>query len=326
MNYSTLQEAYNIDTFEKKPRPSHKHNKNNSGATQTNANTSTNTNTAPSYVESSKLASSSNKIQGSCSPLQAPVYNIPISNDCKKDHADAMNVYIDGGANNGNASGSNPTAQMTSMFNLKNSGGDNRDNVMPFYDEDLEQYFNINNLNDEVKYNSNSYMPNSNKQSYTNNDTGEYTNNNTMLKNGNNLLNNPGYNLTPEEKKSAEDAIAYLKSIEEKITRNSISDPVMSPVNTGPGGFKSPIATSTTAQSPPATPATSTQLVVIPAKTEKDKSENYLYNAIFNISILLIIGIAIILLCDLMVELSIQIGMKRAIYILEPFIKAQTTA
>ena len=342
MNYSTLQEAYNIDTFEKKPKPSHKHNKNNSGATQTNANTSTNTNTAPSYVESSKLASSSNKIQGSCSPLQAPVYNIPISNDCKKDHADAMNVYIDGGANNGNASnsnsnsnsGSNPTAQMTSMFNLKNSGGDNRDNVMPFYDEDLEQYFNINNLNDEVKYNSNSYMPNSNKQSYTNNDTGEYTNNNTMLKNGNNLLNNPGYNLTPEEKKSAEDAIAYLKSIEEKITRNSISDPVMSPANTGPGGFKSPIATATPAtpaQSVPATPttstpATSTQLVVIPAKTEKDKSENYLYNAIFNISILLIIGIAIILLCDLMVELSIQIGMKRAIYILEPFIKAQTTA
>jgi hypothetical protein len=332
MNYSTLQEAYNIDTFEKKPKPSHKHNKNNGGATQ--ANTPTNTNNTPSYVESSKLASNSNKIQGSCSPLQAPVYNIPISNDCKKDHADAMNVYIDNGANNGNGNnggGSNPTAQMTSMFNLKNSGGDNRDNVMPFYDEDLEQYFNINNLNDEVKYNSNSYMPNSNKQSYTNNDTGEYTNNNTMLKNGNNLLNNPGYNLTPEEKKSAEEAIAYLKSIEEKITRNSISDPVMPPANTGPGGFKSPIATATTAQSPtttpttPTTPETSTQLVVIPAKTDKDKSENYLYNAIFNISILLIIGIAIILLCDLMVELSIQIGMKRAIYILDPFIKAQTT-
>jgi len=340
MNYSTLQEAYNIDTFEKKPKPSHKHNKNNGGATQ--ANTATNTNSTPSYVESSKLASNSNKIQGSCSPLQAPVYNIPISNDCKKDHADAMNVYIDGGSNNSdisNSGGSNPTAQMTSMFNLKNSGGDNRDNrdnrdnVMPFYDEDLEQYFNINNLNDEVKYNSNSYMPNSNKQSYTNNDTGEYTNNNTMLKNGNNLLNNPGYNLTPEEKKSAEEAIAYLKSIEEKITRNSISDPVMPPANTGPGGFKSPIAptTPTPATSTPVTPTTSTtpetstQLVVIPAKTDKDKSENYLYNAIFNISILLIIGIAIILLCDLMVELSIQIGMKRAIYILDPFIKAQTT-
>ena len=342
MNYSTLQEAYNIDTFEKKTRPSHKQNKN-GGATQVNANTPSSMNTSPSYVESSKLAASSNKIEGSCSPLQAPAYNIPISNDCKKEHSDAMNVYIDGGANNGNSGNSgnsgnngnsgntNPTAQMTSMFNLKNSGGDNRDNVMPFYDEDLEQYFNINNLNDEVKYNSNSYMPNSNKQSYTNNDTGEYTNNNTMLKNGNNLLNNPGYNLTPEEKKNAEDAIAYLKSIEEKITRNSISDPVMPPANTGPGGFKSPIATATTStalvplSSVPSTPTTSTQLVVIPAKTEKEKSDNYIYNAIFNISILLIVGIAIILLCDLMVELSIQIGMKRTVYILEPFINTQTT-
>ena len=335
MNYSTLQEAYNIDTFEKKPRPSHKQNKNNGGATQ-NANTPSTVNTSPSYVESSKLASSSsNKIQGSCSPLQAPAYNIPISNDCKKEHSDAMNVYIDGGVNN-NGNNTNPTAQMTSMFNLKNSGGDNRDNVMPFYDEDLEQYFNINNLNDEVKYNSNSYMPNSNKQSYTNNDTGEYTNNNTILKNGNNLLNNPGYNLTPEEKKNAEDAIAYLKSIEEKITRNSIADPVMPPANTGPGGFKSPIATVTATtstalvplpspSSTPTTPTTSTQLVVIPAKTEKEKSDNYIYNAIFNISILLIVGIAIILLCDLMVELSIQIGMKRTVSILEPFIKAQTT-
>jgi hypothetical protein len=212
------------------------------------------------------------------------------------------------------------SSAMTSMFNLKNSS----DNVMPYYDEDLEQYFNISNLNDEVKYNSNSsnsnsntslYMPNANKQSYVNNDTAEYTNHNTMIKHGNNLLNNTSYNLTPEEKKSAEEAIAYLKSIEEKITKNknAVSDPVASNVNTGPGGFILP-----TPQQPPVPTPT-------PAPTEtkdkSDKSDNYIYNAIFNISILLIIGIAIILLCDQMVELSIQIGMKRAVYILEPFIK-----
>ena len=62
-----------------------------------------------------------------------------------------------------------------------------------------------------------------------------------------------------------------------------------------------------------------------PETTEKkDKSNNnYIYNAIFNISILLITGIVIILLCDHIVELSIHIGMKRAVYILEPLIKAQ---
>jgi hypothetical protein len=332
MNYSTLQEAYNVDTFEKKPRPSQKQ-KNNNGNNAMNSNSNngsanTNANTSPSFVESSKLAMSS------CSPLQAPTYNIPISNDCKKDHAEAMNVYLE--ANDKQSSSPSPTehsSAMASMFNLKNSGSSNgnSDTVMPYYDEDLEQYFNISNLNDEVKYNSNSntnintYMPNSNKQSYTNNDTAEYTNNNTMIKHGNNLLNNTSYNLTPEEKKSAEEAIAYLKSIEEKINKNATADPVVSNANTGPGGFKTP---SQPQQPPQPTPVATPTVPTVPLAPPQEKSEksgfsdNYIYNAIFNIAILLIIGIAIILLCDQMVELAIQIGMKRAVYILEPYIKA----
>jgi hypothetical protein len=382
MNYSTLQEAYNIDTFERKPRTSQKSNKNNASSNTSPSNTS------PSFVETSKLALSSNKLSdypnnhgSSCSPLQAPTYNIPISNDCKRDHEEAMNVYIS--ANNMNnsmntiptsinnnslnqqspqpsqssqqsiqqftqlpPSSTQQSAQLTqatqltqqqpqslAMTNLNNSASmfnnlkSSNDNVMPYYDEDLEQYFNISNLNDEVKYNSNSYMSNTNKLSYTNNDTAEYTNNNTVLKNGNNLLNNSSYNLTPEEKKSAEEAIAYLKSIEEKINsggmnssgssgynKNTIADPVMPVVNTGPGGFKSP---EKPIEKPQEKPIEKPQ-----EKPSKSSDNNYIYNAIFNISILLIIGIAVILLCDQMVELSIQIGMKRVVNILEPFIKA----
>jgi hypothetical protein len=366
MNYSTLQEAYNIDTFERKSRPSNKSNKSNGSSTSPS-------NTSPSFVETSKLALSSNKLSdypnnhgSSCSPLQAPTYNIPISNECKREHDEAMNVYTNAnnnmnnmmnnipssinnnnsaangvnGVNTVNASNTNnnnnlqlsqpqtssqaPLLPSQNLFNsLKSS-----DNVMPYYDEDLEQYFNISNLNDEVKYNSNSYMPNSNKQPYTNNDTSEYTNSNAVLKNGNNLLNNSSYNLTPEEKKSADEAIAYLKSIEDKINngsmnssgynKTSIADPVIPPVNTGPGGFK--------------TPEKPVEKVVEkvadkPIEKSQEKSDNnYIYNAIFNISILLIIGIAIILLCDQMVELSIQIGMKRVVNILEPFIKANAAA
>jgi hypothetical protein len=273
----------------------------------------------------------------SCSPLQAPTYNIPISNDCKKDHAEAMSVYLE--ANDKQSSSPSPTehsSAMASMFNLKNSGSGSNgngggDNVMPYYDEDLEQYFNISNLNDEVKYNSNSntnintYMPNSNKQSYTNNDTTEYTNNNTMIKHGNNLLNNTSYNLTPEEKKSAEEAIAYLKSIEEKINKNATADPVVSNTNTGPGGFKTPTPQQPSPPTPPQPPQPTPVATPTPTQEKSEKSgfsDNYIYNAIFNIAILLIIGIAIILLCDQMVELAIQIGMKRAVYILEPYIKA----
>jgi hypothetical protein len=346
MNYSTLQEAYNIDTFEKK-KPSQKLNKNNGSMIVS-------TNTSPSFVESSKLALNSNKLSdfpinsgNSCAPLQAPSYNIPVSNECKKEHDSAMNVYtninnnndmmnmmnpVPNNANNPNnanktaiQSSMTPTASTMTSLNYSASPYNNMkgssDNVMPYYDEDLEQYFNINNLNDEVKYNSYAYMPNTNNQSYTNNDTSQYTNNSNIPKNGNNLLNNSSYNLTPEEKKNAEAAIQFLKSIEEKINkgdinsdgynRTSIADPVIPPENTGPGGFK--------VEGPNKNIETPTEPDV-PIKREKS-GNNYIYNAIFNISILLIIGIAIILLCDQIVELSIQIGMKRVVNILEPFIK-----
>ena len=344
MNYSTLQEAYNIDTFEKK-KPSQKLNKNNGSMIVA-------TNTSPSFVESSKLALNSNKLSdiptnsgNSCAPLQAPSYNIPVSNECKKEHDSAMNVYtninnnnnmmnmmnpVPNNANNANntsiQSSATPSSTMTSLnysASLYNNIKGSSDNVMPYYDEDLEQYFNINNLNDEVKYNSHAYMPTTNKQSYANNDTSQYANNNNIPNNGNNLLNNSSYNLTPEEKKSAEEAIQFLKSIEEKINngnvnssgynKTSILDPVKPPVNTGPGGFKTENINENR-----------DNLAKQDMSTKKETNgNNYIYNAIFNISILLIIGIAIILLCDQIVELSIQIGMKRVVNILEPFIKTQ---
>lgn len=365
MNYSTLQEAYNVDSFEKKSRPSQKPNKNN-GSMVPSTNTSPHGlssqsgQSMPSYVESSKLALNSNKLGtpdfpnsrgNSCSPLQAPNYNIPISNECKKEHDEAMSVYVNANNNTNNTMNTIPKnmASITSMVNniemlsqqsasasdaasanLFNSLKSSNDNVAPYYDEDLEQYFNIADLNDEVKYNSstsfssrtNAYMPNSNKQPYTNNDTTEYTNNNALIKNGNNLLNNSSYNLSPEEKKNAQDAILFLKSIEDKINngdanasgfnKSSIADPVVPTINTGPGGFKS----QEKAEDKPVEKPLENTVV--------DKSvNNYIYNAIFNISILLIVGIAIIILCDQMVELSIQIGMKRVVNILEPFIKAQ---
>jgi hypothetical protein len=374
MNYSTLQEAYNIDTFEKKPRPSHKSRNasvatggsNGSGVNGVNASqSSSSSSNNPSSVETSKLALSS------CSPLQAPTYNIPISNDCKREHEAAMNVYTSANNNMANMMNTIPSAassvsganidtfgnNSTNPINSFSANTNNslpltqsqqqssqssllpaqnlfngNNNVMPYYDEDLEQYFNISNLNDEVHYNANnntkiaSYLPNNNKQSYTNNDTAEYTNNNTSIKNGNNLLNNSSYNLTTEEKKSAEEAIAYLKSIEDKINgngvasgynRNTVADPVIPAINTGPAGFKTPTATPAVATATPA-------IATAPAKTAS--ADNYIYNAIFNISILLIIGIAIILLCDQIVELSIHIGMKRTIHILEPFIRAHAAA
>ena len=83
----------------------------------------------------------------------------------------------------------------------------------------MEQYFDINNLKDEVNYKSNSgnkvndYMPNYNKVSYTNDNTNDYSNNNNKTSNGINLLNTNEYNLSEDEKKKALEALDYLKSI-----------------------------------------------------------------------------------------------------------------
>ena len=376
MNYSTLQEAYNINTFEKK-KPTQKSNKNN-GSMMASSNSS------PSYVESSKLALNSNKLSdypidgSSCSPLQAPNYNIPVSNECKKEFENVMNVYTNANNNNnmmynaqnnvnapnngvaiastiadtstilqGSPLSSTTSSSLNYSTNVFNNLKSSNNNVMPYYDEDLEQYFNINNINDEVKYKSNAYMPNYNQQSYTNNDTSEYTNNNVIPKNGNNLLNNSSYNLTPEEKKSADEAIAFLKTIEDKITngninssgynKSSIVDPVLPTNNTGPGGFKTPnpnsqektdkvekiVKIDNVENTEKAEKAMKAEKVVDSNEKIEKNENNYIYKAVFNISILLLIGIAIILLCDQIVELSIQIGMKRVVNILEPFLKNQ---
>lgn len=360
MNYSTLQEAYNINTFEKK-KPTQKSNKSNGSMMAPQ-------NSSPSFVETSKLALNSNKLSdypidgSSCSPLQAPNYNIPVSNECKKEFENVMNVYTNANNNNnmmynaqnnmnapnngaaiastiadtstilqGSPLSSTTSSSLNYSTNMFNNLKSSNNNVMPYYDEDLEQYFNINNINDEVKYKSNAYMPNYNQQSYTNNDTSEYTNNNVIPKNGNNLLNNSSYNLTPEEKKSADEAIAFLKTIEDKITngninssgynKTSISDPVLPINNTGTGGFKIPNSQEKSEKVEKVVEKIENVEKVV-EKVEKNDN-NYIYKAIFNISILLLIGIAIILLCDQIVELSIQIGMKRVVNILEPFIKNQ---
>ena len=361
MNYSTLQEAYNINTFEKK-KPTQKSNKSNGSMMAPQ-------NSSPSFVETSKLALNSNKLSdypidgSSCSPLQAPNYNIPVSNECKKEFENVMNVYTNANNNNnmmynaqnnmnapnngaaiastiadtstilqGSPLSSTTSSSLNYSTNMFNNLKSSNNNVMPYYDEDLEQYFNINNINDEVKYKSNTYMPNYNQQSYTNNDTSEYTNNNVIPKNGNNLLNNSSYNLTPEEKKSADEAIAFLKTIEDKITngninssgynKSSIADPVLPTNNTGPGGFKIPNSQEKSEKVEKVVEKVE-KVEKVEDKVVEKNDNNYIYKAIFNISILLLIGIAIILLCDQIVELSIQIGMKRVVNILEPFIKNQ---
>ena len=359
MQYSTIQEAYNIDSL----KPTKK-------STKTASQSSNNS--QPYNIENNSVASNKESVNynskgGSCSPIQAPTYNIPISGDCKKERDAAMKTYIEenfkaesangattGSGGSSGSSGSAKGASASPSAGIGN-GGENRstnsgniltnrqDNIMPFYDEDMEQYFDINNLTDEVGYKSNdgtkvyNYMPNHNKNSYTNNNTGEYSNSNNASKNGANLLNTAEYNLSPEERKKAQEALEYLKSIEDKINNdenrsaNETLDKVRRSNDTGPGGFgkatfenKKDIETEKKAAAAAAATAIQTnnenENKLLESIKENKKTEN-IFNMIINIFIFVFIGAFIILICDYITELAIQIGSTKTSNVLEPYIK-----
>ena len=348
MQYSTIQEAYNIDSL----KPTKK-------STKTASQSSNNS--QPYNIENNSVASNKESVNynskgGSCSPIQAPTYNIPISGDCKKERDAAMKTYIEenfkaesgngggsaNGGNGGNGVGNGNGGNGASPGAGIGNGGENRstnrqDNIMPFYDEDMEQYFDINNLTDEVGYKSNdgtkvyNYMPNHNKNSYTNNNTGEYSNSNNASKNGVNLLNTAEYNLSPEERKKAQEALEYLKSIEDKINNdenrssNETLDKVRRSNDTGPGGFgKATFENKKDIENEKKATAIQTnnenENKLLESIKENRKTEN-IFNMIINIFIFVFIGAFIILICDYITELAIQIGSTKTSNVLEPYIK-----
>ena len=87
MQYSTIQEAYNIDSL----KPIKKSTKSSSQSSN---------NSPPYNIENNSVASNKESVNynskgGSCSPIQAPTYTIPISGDCKKERDAAMKTFIE---------------------------------------------------------------------------------------------------------------------------------------------------------------------------------------------------------------------------------------
>jgi hypothetical protein len=350
MQYSTLQEAYNINTF--KPVASKK-----------KSTSISQSNSQQLYsIENSSFASNKEKVDysnydnysknndivndtvkksnggGSCAPIQAPTYTIPISGNCKKEMDVAINTYTDNNRRDNTINDNvekynNYTASDIAMTdNISN----NNDSIRPFYDEDMEQYFDINNLKDEVNYKSNSdikvndYMPNYNKISYTNDNTNEYSNNNNKSTNGINLLNTNEYNLSEDEKMKALEALDYLKSIENKINNNdkkSSLDEIKSSEITGPGGFivKKPedkhIKNSDNIHKIYKDDSNTIHDAKLIESINENKKTQNIFNMLINIFIFVFVGVLIILLCDYIAELAIQIGSTKTANTLEPYIK-----
>jgi hypothetical protein len=236
----------------------------------------------PSYVETSKLSMNSTEVHGykshqmntqgnSCSPLQATNYDYPLSGECKKEFDKAMKTY---------------TSDAT-VNNVPYQGSETK-SIQPYYDEDLEQYFDINNMTDAINYKS------SNKTGYANDNTAEYRNmQTTSSKSGDDLLRTEEYNLSEDDKKQALQALSVLQSIETKINQQKAQK--SNDTNTKPQETNE--------------------------KKPEEKKPNTFYNNLINIGLFIFIGVVFILLCDQITELAIQIGMKRAISILEPYLQ-----
>jgi hypothetical protein len=251
----------------------------------------------PSYVETSKLSMNSTEVHGykshqmntqgnSCSPLQAANYQYPISGECKKEFDKVMQTYTSD----------------TTVNNIPYEGSENK-NIQPYYDEDLEQYFDFNNFNDAIDYKSS----NTNKGGYANDNTTEYRNMKTSTsKTDDNLLRTEPYNLSEEDKKQALQALGVLKSIEEKIKGNSS--------NASKGNAEGTASNGSTENTKPDATATKPE----------EKSTNTFYKNLINIALFIFIGVVFILLCDQIAELAIQIGMRRAAMILEPYLQKQS--
>jgi hypothetical protein len=251
---------------------------------------------APANVETSKMTLYSTQVDGykshemnnqgqSCSPLQAPNYETPISDQCKKDYERTMKVYT---------SDEGHVAPSYDEFNKNNA----LNNIQPFYDEDLEQYFDFNNLKDAINYKP-AQLPNDNKLAYTNNDTNDYAN----IKNkDDNLLITSEYNLSEDDKKIALQALKTLKEIEEKINKGS---PVSNIENMNNNYVDLPTQTFGKQN----------------AVSDQKSNDTIFYNNIIHIGLFIFIGIVIILLCDQIVELAIQIGMKRTMNMMQPYLQ-----
>jgi len=305
--YATLQEAYNIDSFSRKntSKSSNEGNKKikkiaqqeqriqedfmNDYSSQdacyfnkefgiNNSVCKSENNGKPNYgnfVANEAFTTNSNDVkeyksntmntQGdNCSPLQQPNYNYPISDETKAEFKKVVDIYTN----------YEPKKISYNEFNKNKESND----IMPYYDDDIDQYLDINTLNTSKIFTSTSgteeisnkrYMPNYNENGYTNDNTDKYLNIKTKT---DNILEAPSYNLTEEDKRNSLKSLNILKNFNSK-----------EPINNDTKAINN-------------------------------------YNTFFNIVLFIFIGIVIILLCDQIAELAINLGMKRAIYILEPYL------
>lgn len=225
-----------------------------------------------------------------CSSIQAPVYSVPISDDAKKKYDNAMNISL------------NSTSANNISYDEFNKQSDIK-SVQPYYNDDLEKYLNINNFQNAVNYPSASQIQSSSSSSPTSltSSTSSTSSSSPSLPTSSTSSSSPS---SPSSSSSSTLPVPLSPSSTPAI---SIDNIIQSNNNTN----------NNTSQY---TNINNTDLIIQPKSDIKNKKDIF-YKNLINIGLFIFIGIVIIMLCDQITEIAINIGMKRTMNILEPYLQ-----
>tara|TARA_Y100000385_G_C13094112_1_gene640243 strand:- start:77 stop:1027 length:951 start_codon:yes stop_codon:yes gene_type:complete len=309
MNYATLAEAFNVETFDKKKKKKDKSEDNND-----------------INIEEYK------KEFSHCEPIQPPHFKLPVSGKAMEKYNDAYQVFLKDRKINENKNYNkndiintvNNNSTSKSSINLYENydkiKNDKIDSIEPYYDEDLDNYLNLSDFNnnnvqmqkicdDDYKKTLMNYDYNLRTQDTFNHNKDDYvlvSKKDLMeFNNSLNIKNNDYKNAINKQEisnNSNNNAVNYnnTENINNNIpNRNKIYEETIRPYDD--------------------------MIINNPKRIienyENINKTNNFYKTLINIAIFILIGIFIIYLLDLLTELALNRGMKKTLDTLLPLLE-----
>lgn len=182
------------------------------------------------------------------------------------------------------------------------------DNIQPYYDEDLEQYLNLQDFK--------SAIPTQPRQINSSIEQVQYApmqNNNQQLIQQYQPQNQVHNNIQYQQHQQPKFYYSQYKPAEQ-ILQPPVQQP---PPISSPQPTQYPIQTQQPVQQPIQYQIQSQPI----QETIKETKKDTYYKNLINIALFILVGILIIFVCDQITEIAINIGMRRTFLLLEPYLK-----
>ena len=309
MNYATLAEAFNVETFDKKKKKKEKSEDNND-----------------INIEEYK------KEFSHCEPIQPPHFKLPVSGKAMEKYNDAYQIFLKDRKINENKNynkndiintvnnNSNSKSSINLYENYDRIKNDKIDSIEPYYDEDLDNYLNLSDFNnnnvqmqkicdDDYKKTLMNYDYNLRTQDTFNHNKDDYvlvSKKDLMeFNNSLNIKNNNYKNAIDKQEisnNSNNNSVNY-NNTENSPNRNNLINKI----------YEETIR-------PHDDMIINNPTRIIENYENINKTNNF-YKTLINIAIFILIGIFIIYLLDLLTELALNRGMKKTLDTLLPLLE-----